>query len=140
MKKLALFAAVIAVMAAGASATTAGASNGNQTPGCQTSTWDVTITFSAGPVQIPVSPLVRCAPTVDGGPFTLSGTAEGFCPATISGTINGNDVNMTWTTQAPCQSEVFTLTGTLKFGKGSGSGDFTSTLEGNGTWTATKTS
>jgi hypothetical protein len=139
MKRLALLVAVIAMMA-GASATVASA--GNDTPGCQTASWDGTISYPAfGDFATSVS-LQRCVPKgAHNDEFTLTGSGTaGGCSVTVSGTIKANDINMVWTTNAGCSTASLTFTGTLKWGQGSGSGDFVDNPFGPGTWTATETS
>jgi hypothetical protein len=145
MKRLALFAAVIAVMAAGATAASAPAAN--ETPGCQNSTWDVTVSFGGGvfPGQV-MDPLVRCHPTAGAkGQWTLSGTATlaSGCTAVIDGTFKANTIDMTWDLGAgSCglTGEIATFTGTLNYDDGTGGGDFNDTLFGSGSWSATRTS
>lgn len=129
-------------MAVGASATTAAASNGNQTPGCQSATWNVTLTANGQSTTIPMS-VQRCVPKgAHNDEFTLTGTAGGgeFCDITVSGTIKANAINMQWQGLGFCSAETSTFTGTLKWDQGSGSGDLVDSLVGPGTWTATETS
>jgi hypothetical protein len=146
VKRLALLAAVVAVMAFGASATAAAASNGNPSPGCQSSTWDVTVSFGGDvfPGQV-MNPLVRCHPTAGSkGEWTLSGTATlaGGCTAEISGTFKANAIDMTWDLSAgTCGlDETATFTGTLNYDDGTGGGAFNDSAFGPGTWSATRTS
>ena len=88
-------------------------------------------------------PLQRCVPKgAHTDEFTFTGTADapGFCPIAVGGTLKANDINMSWVDGAPCGGESSTFTGSLKWGQGTGSGDFTDNLFGPGTWTATRTS
>jgi hypothetical protein len=150
MKRLALFAAAIALMAGGAASTTAYAGNGhgNPTPGCQTSSWHVVLSpFTDSTYDM--NPLVRCHPTAGSkGTWTLSGSGqlEGGCAMTISGTLHGSVFTAEWDFTDGCAGQVVNLTGTLVWGDndnpttGSGSGDWTSNCCGGGTWTATRLS
>ena len=155
-KRLALFAVVIAV-ASGISATAASAGdNGNQTPGCQNSAWDFTLTGDFGTQGYLLNPLVRCHSTASStGTWTLSGVVfitdangviEDGCRATVSGTLRHTDFSADWIWNDPCTGEVTSFTGTLNWGTtthpttGSGSGTWTDNFAGSGTWTADRLS
>lgn len=161
VKRLAVFAVVIAAFA-GVSATAASAAvTSNQTPGCQTSAWDFTLTgvtstgdaFTQGYM---VNPVERCHPagsstgtwTLSGDVFLIdpSGAIEDGCRATVSGTLRDTGLSADWSWGDPCTGEVTSFTGTLNWGTaahpttGSGSGTFTDNNGSSGTWTADRTS
>jgi hypothetical protein len=102
---------------------------------CKSTTWNVTITPFPGAYHM--NPLIKCGKK-------LSGKAglEGGCTATISGTLMKKVVNMTWSSDSPCDAEVTTFTGTLDIKKGTGSGTWTDPCctPDHGPWTATRTS
>jgi hypothetical protein len=142
MKRLALLAAVVAMMVVGASATVASA--GNDTPGCQSATWSFSLTYPVFGTFPGTVSLERCVPKgAHNDEFTLTGSGTaGGCSVTVSGTIKANDINMVWTPVGSCTTASLTFTGTLNWsvGTGSGSGDFVDNPFGPGTWTATRTS